>query len=371
MNIKPKTQNLFTHPVAKMRRATRRLIRIQKWKKLSEEENADTIRENPLRRKLFLSIIFWIILHIFIFVIMIQHANDDSKLNTVEGLVCFFNPRTSQCRDETELIKIRIMYAFPVIYVYISCLQIHYGKKMLWSRVTKFTLFEKIGHLIKRKIPFGRELGIAMDFLANRSALQFRHRLIYDDISLTLRSSKFDQISRMKNGYGKKRKKLEQFMVGIGWVILFILMIFGPLIPFAWGINEKKPFEINSGKISVFVEDKMGVNVGNLFYSKINYEVKDNTFRDSLYNKLSNLEKFYVEKDQIKQLNMSTRSEIFQNIQDKFFTYRHKKDIKGVVNELLNGAIVFRLEVAVSIKNIFRLNKRIILDVKRTTIQNR
>lgn len=68
---------------------------------------------------------------------------------------------------------------------------------------------------------------------------------------------------------------------------------------------------------------------------------------------------------------MSTRSEIFQNIQDKFFTYRHKKDIKGVVNELLNGAIVFRLEVAVSIKNIFILNKRIILDVKRTTIQNR
>lgn len=325
----------------------RKLVGILRWKKMITE-NENTIKDNPLKRKFYLSIIFWFVFHLVIMVVMIQHANDDTKLSTLKGLVCFFNPRTNQCRDESEMLKIRLMYIFPVLYVALASLQIHFGKKMLWSRVTKFTLFEKIGHMIKSKIPFGREFGIGMDFLANKSALQFRHRLIYDDISLTLRTSKFNQISRVKNGFGKKKMKVQQIIVGIGWVFLFILMIFGPLIPFALGNNDKRPFGIESGKIGVYVQDKNKMRIGDLFLSKINFKVQNTTRKDDVYYKLNHLEKIYFDYEQIKLLNLSTRSEEFQDVQDKFFVYRHKRDVKGILRELKNGGIEFELEVLVN-----------------------
>lgn len=347
MNLKLQTHNLFTHPIVKVRKAMRKLIGIVRWRKMiTEDEN--TVRDNPLRRKFFLTIAFWIVLHLIILVIMIDHANEDSKLNVLNGLVCFFNPKTTQCRDDSELLKIRIMYVFPLLFVYVACLQIHFGKKMLWSRVTKFTVFEKIAHIIRSKIPFGRELGIAMDFLANRSALQFRHRLIYDDISLTLRTSKFNQISRMQNGFGKKTMKIQQIVVGIGWVFLFILMIFGPLIPFALGNNDKKPYEIKNGQILVYAQDKTKMDIGDLFHSKINYKIQNTTFREEVHYKLNNMEKKYFEHNQIKLLNLSTRSEYHQNVQDKFFAYRHKNDINGIIEELKGGGIVFELLIEMS-----------------------
>ena len=102
---------------------------------------------------------------------------------------------------------IRILYFFPMLYVFICSMQIHLGSRNLSSRVTSFSMLEKIGHNIKKKIPFGRELSIAMDYLSNKSALQFKHRLIYDDISITLRDAKFNEIARAKTGFGKKSMK--------------------------------------------------------------------------------------------------------------------------------------------------------------------
>jgi hypothetical protein len=207
MNIKLKTQNLFAHPIVKLRRGFRKLSALIRWRRNCNKIE-DSINQNPHKRKYYLSLVFWVILHIMIFFMVIDHSNEDSQLPTFQGLVCFFNPRTNRCRNDQEWFLIRILYFFPMIFVFISSMQISLGSRTLSSRVTSFSIPEKIGYSIRKNIPFGRELGMAMDYLANKSSLQFKHRLIYDDISITLRDAKFNEIAREKTGFGRKDMKV-------------------------------------------------------------------------------------------------------------------------------------------------------------------
>lgn len=170
MNIKLKTHNLFAHPIIKLRRGFRKLAALIRWRRNSNKSD-DSITHNPHRRKYYLALVFWVVLHFMIFFMVIDHSNEDSQLPTFEGLVCFFNPRTNRCRNDKEWVLIRILYFFPMFYVFICAMQIHLGSRDLNSRVTRFSMLEKIGHVIKKTTPFGRELSIAMDYLSNKSAL--------------------------------------------------------------------------------------------------------------------------------------------------------------------------------------------------------
>ena len=139
---------------------------------LRKSKNVEkSIDQNPLKRKYLLIIVFWIVLHVLIFSMILNHSNEDSQLGTLEGFVCFFNPKTNRCRKDSEWVLIRILYFFPMFYVFISSMQIHLGSKNLSSRVTSFSMLENVSHMIKKNIPVGRELSISMDYLANKSAL--------------------------------------------------------------------------------------------------------------------------------------------------------------------------------------------------------
>lgn len=211
----------------------------------------------------------------------------------MEGLVCYFNFATNRCRKDSEWAMIRILYFFPMAYVLICAVQIHHGSRQLSSRVTKFDTKEKIGHMIKTNIPFGRELQIAMDYLSNKSSLQFKHRLIYDDISNTLKDSKFNEIGRLNTNFGRSNMKVQRIVVAICWFFLGIIVLFGPLIPFVFSNKRATPFELQSGNIRVYVSDRKGNKLGDMFRSDINYIVRNRTMATELNDKFSRQEMLF------------------------------------------------------------------------------
>ena len=346
MGIKLKKKSLFAHPVVKVRRALRKLFIIIRWRNMVTKQE-ETMAKNPQRRQFYASLVFFVVIHVYVLFSFISFANMDSNLPYFQGLSCFYNPKTTRCRDELKWIIIRIMYAFPVFYVYISVLQIHFGKEMFKSRVTKFDFFEKIGHAIQGNVPFGRELSIASDFLANKSALQFNHRLIYNDIAQTLRTSKFDELVRVGTGFGRTKMDIQKLVVGIGWSVLFLCFLFGPLLPFAIGGNDKVVYKVQRGILSVFLKNVRKENIGTLFMTNVNYNVRNYSIADNVSDRLIRQDHMFLGREQIQQLNLSTKAEMFPDVQDKFFWYRHRGDMDGIIEQITNGSITLRLEVEV------------------------
>ena len=124
-------------------------------------------------------------------------------------------------------------------------------------------------------------------------------------------------------------------------------MLFGPLIPFALVNQKATPYEIDSGEIKVYVSDKRGIKLGTMFHSNINYMVSNMTVSHQVHDKLNKKEMLFYKIEQFKQLNLSTRSETYQNLQDKFFVYRHSNDRDNIIKELMGGGITFELNVGV------------------------
>ena len=132
-----------------------------------------------------------------------------------------------------------------------------------------------------------------MDYLSNKSSLQFKHRLIYDDITNTLKDAKFNEIGRLANTYGKSNMKVQRIVVAICWFFLGIIVLFGPLIPFVFSNKKATPFELESGNIRVFVSDRKGNKLGDMFRSDINYIVRNTTIVSDLNEQLSKKEMLF------------------------------------------------------------------------------
>lgn len=76
MNIKLKNENLFTHPIIKMRKAFRKLAAVLRWKKITNYGKI-SIEDNPLKLKYKLAIYFWVVLHLLIYFMIIAFSNED------------------------------------------------------------------------------------------------------------------------------------------------------------------------------------------------------------------------------------------------------------------------------------------------------
>lgn len=108
--------------------------------------------------------------------------------------------------------------------------------------------------------------------------------------------------------------KVQQIIVSICWFFLGIIMLFGPLIPFALGNQKATPYEIDSGEIKVYVSDKRGIRLGMMFHSNINYMVSNTTEALNVHDSLNKKEMLFYKLEQFKSLNLSTRSENYQDL---------------------------------------------------------
>lgn len=110
--------------------------------------------------------------------------------------------------------------------------------------------------------------------------------MIYDDISNTLKDAKFNEIGRLKTTFGRSNMKIQRIVVAICWFFLGVIVLFGPLIPFVFSNKKATPFELESGNIRVYVSDRKGNRLGDMFRSDINYIVRNRTLATDLNEKL-------------------------------------------------------------------------------------
>lgn len=108
-----------------------------------------------------------------------------------------------------------------------------------------------------------------------------------------MRDAKFNEINREKAGFGRQDMKTQQLVLSICWFFLGIILLFGPMIPFALGNRKASPFEIDSGEIHVYVRDKRGIKLGTMFHSNINYMVSNKSINAEIHEKLNKKEMLF------------------------------------------------------------------------------
>ena len=346
INNKIRSQTLFTTPIEKLWRGFRKLKAILRMKRAISQKK-QTVANNPMFHKFIFLAVFWVLIHLFVYFYLIYHSNEQSNMNVYDSLVCFFKDG-DRCQNPQEWFLIKVFYTICVLYVFVGIKQIHKGCRIFKSRVTNFTVLENVGHASFSAVPFLREINIFIDMLANKTALQFRHKLLYHDIKYILRSAKFSEISRHKTTF-KIGNRFVQIMIGLGILIIGFIILFGPMFLFLDQFMNNEPMPIKHAELKINILDKQGIDLGNLFQTNLHSRAESNIFRE-IKQKVT---KKSIENHQIinpklmRSLSISKHSLTRQNIQDRFFKFRYHNDLNGIKNEISNGSVQLILTLRV------------------------
>lgn len=360
MKITFKSEVLFMKPIEKLRKAVKKIAAVFKLRN-SLKVRKDPIEGNPLKRKYYFLVGYWIIVHLLVYMHLIYISTKDQNMNLIESIVSFFN--NPNLRKNKEWAIIRIFYLLCICYMYVSISQIHYGKEAFSSLVVDMTLKENISNTLSDFTPFFREIGVVMDFLANKSSLQLRHKLRFNDVLYNIKDAKKQEIIRKQTSFGRMEPSFIKFVVGLVWFFLTVIILFGPLLPFTSIFNANKPIYIKDASMQVLFLDESGKSIGRLFETQTNVQTHDPSVITPLYHEyLSHRTSNSVDiqsMEVFELLTMSKQSETRSTLEDKFFSVLAEGNKEKIYNIISKGSLMFRLNVILKDNKSYHIEKKI------------
>lgn len=345
MQINFKPDSMFTKPAEKFRKAYRRLqclFVLRECIKLKK----DPIANNPLKRKFYFLAVFWCLVNFLVYFNLLSLATRDQNKGTFEILLTFFSDPVLKYSYQWRLVQ--IFYLLCICYMYISISQIHYGSEIFKSFVGRMSAKESLVHSISDVTPFYRETGVLMDFVANQSSLQLRHKLTFNDILYNIRTAKVEEIDRHGTSFGTIPAKIVKVVLGIGWCLLAVVILFGPLLPFTSIFNQNNPVVIQDASLHVTFGDQTGKEIGRLFETQCNIQSMDEAVTNPVFDELQKAKadsiRQYTQKNLI-QLILSKSSETRPTIEDRFFSEIGRAKRQDIYNMVLQGSLIFRLSI--------------------------
>jgi hypothetical protein len=356
MQLTYKKEELFIKPSEKFRKAYRRICAIFRIRKVVKTKR-ESVNGNPLRSRYWTGFVFWLVIHGIILHLIVL-SNPDQNKSSFQAIASFLsNP---QLLSNSAFTKIRLFYGLSLIYFYCLVSQIRYGQVIFRSFVSKLDWKGQISHQVSDLVPFYREMGVLMDFIANKSSLQLRHKLTFNDALYNIRTAKIEEITRTETSYGKHPGIIEKLVVGLVWSLLTLVIVFGPLLPFTSMFNENEPVYIKDASMQVNFADQTGKEIGRLFETQTNVQYHDadtiSPYFSQFMQMKENSKVTYLPKT-FELLTMSKKSETRSTIEDRFFYELSNGSFEDVYKIIRQGSLVFRLTL------ILKDNKEYTVDV--------
>lgn len=333
--------------VQKAKRAFKKLKILLAMRK--NVEPPSVISENPLSRKFFSLLIFWLVLHFLAYIHLVVLACQDPNKSSWAALIAFYGEDTEE-QSFYAWLCLRIFYLLSLGYIYIGVSQIHYGQMIFNSCVINWNWFSNLTHTLSDVVPFNREIGVIMDFLANKSSLHLRNKLTFNDVMYHFWTARKEEISRASTGYGYRPGVWIKIFAIFIWGLLAALILFGPLLPFASAFNLNESIYIKDASMKVFFRDQSGNDIGTVFETQIN--VQDHSpkkaleaFNEYQIHRVSS--SVNINQNTFEILSMSKASETRASIDDRFSVERSIGDIDRAQKIIVQGSLVFQLSIEV------------------------
>lgn len=187
-----------------------------------------------------------------------------------------------------------------------------------------------------------------MDFVANQSSLQLRHKLTFNDILYNIRTAKVEEIDRNGTSFGTIPAKIIKVALGVGWCLLAVVILFGPLLPFTNIFNQNTPVLIQDASMHVTFGDQSGKEIGRLFETQCNIQHMEESVVGPLFDDLQKAKADSIRqytKQSLIQLVLSKSSETRPTIEDRFFSEIGLAKRQDIYNMVLQGSLIFRLSI--------------------------
>jgi hypothetical protein len=189
-----------------------------------------------------------------------------------------------------------------------------------------------------------------MDFLANKSSLDLRNKLTFNDVMYHFWTARKEEISRVTTGYGYRPGAGIKIGAVIVWGFLATIILFGPLLPFTSLFNLNESVYIKDASMKVFFRDQSGNDIGNVFETQINKQDHSTQRIAPVYQEFQNVKVVgsqAVKQDVFEILTMSKASETRATLDDRFSVERSIGDIERAQKIIVQGSLVFKLKVEV------------------------
>jgi hypothetical protein len=334
--------------VQKAKRAFKKLKILLAMRKNIEPPSE--IKENPLSRKFFSLLIFWLIVHFLAYIHLVVIGCQDPNKSSWDALVEFYADDPTENIYYTWL-SIRIFYLLSLCYIYIGVSQIHYGQEIFSSSVLNWNAVTSLTHTISDVVPFYREIGVIMDFLANKSSLNLRNKLTYNDVMYHFWTARKEEISRATTGYGYKPGAGIKISALALWGLMAVIILFGPLLPFTSIFNLSEPVYIKDASMEVYFRDNSGNYIGKVFETQINKQDHspakvEQQFKEFQKYKLST--GVSITQKVFEVLSLGKASETRASLDDRFSVERSIGDLERTQKIIAQGSLVFHLNIDVN-----------------------
>ena len=255
-------------PLEKYRRVVKSIINVfrifKPRKKVSEDH-----KENPAFLLYTVTLLLWAYLsYLFYFKLVFKSHFDLTITDFAQIFSCFYSHNLA-CHNKTAFVNLKILYGCCLLWILALLAQMKAGIQVWASSITDFDTMSSIKFGIYGGLPFVREISVVLDFAANNTSLAFGHWFVMEDIKNTMTKAKFRMKSLEKELFGVAVSAVVKWVLRIGILILTLLVVVGPMLPFSDFFSGNDDYPITSTHINIDILTNSGENLTPFFDSNM------------------------------------------------------------------------------------------------------
>lgn len=269
--------NSLLKPLGKFKKIVAKITNVKRIFKVPKGTQQG-YKDNPAYKLYMVSVCLWGYIGYFMFYRVVYKSNFDTTLgNKFKQYDCFYND--IKCHNRKAFFYSRIIYATLLLWMFVMVFQIKYGLLVWSSTLIDFNRYNSIRFAIYSPIPFMRELLVIMSFTANKTALTLRDWLMIEDIKDTMTRSKFRVQEKDKRDFVRPLQSTAKILAAIAVVLVALLIVVGPMIPFSDFIKSNIEYKILSSQVKVDIVTAKGYSLNPFFSS--NLMLRSDTIQDT------------------------------------------------------------------------------------------
>jgi len=314
--ISSQKETFFRGNQYKLRRLMRMIIDLIKaFKSEPKKKILFVLLKFPIYRFYLLAFIFWIYINLMAHYFLINNGHFSKTKQTFLEIYYCFHTFNIECHPTEQYYWTKAIYATSTLFILTLCYQIKLGIPVWKSLITNFDAIEKIQNIIMNAAPFVKEISVLLKFASTKTSITMFEWMTISDIYYVMKTTKFNQKQQDQSKFVAAAGYFLKIIFVIGIIIVTILTVVGPLLPFnSWGV-ENKVFKIESSRVEIGISTNKGVYLGNIFSSSMMLSSDE---RDSKDKKWSFIEKSKIYKDispnRIRIVKMSSFSQTYHDL---------------------------------------------------------
>lgn len=255
-------------PLEKFRRATRKIVSIFKVFQPTVSDSND-FKDNPMFKLYLVTAAFWAYLSYLVYFRFIMKGHFDQTIVKVQQIYLCYLQSNQACHNSSAYPFMKVLYFLFLIWMIVLVYQIKLGSQVWASSIIDFSPYNSLRFGVYGALPFLREIMVVLSFATNKTSLGLTQWFTIEDIKHTMTKAKFMIKGREAEKFGEAMSAVTKLVFRIGIIIIALLVVVGPMLPFSNLIDKTDEYPIVGASVSIDIVTNRGLSLARLFDSQL------------------------------------------------------------------------------------------------------